>query len=347
MERDTYLRFLRALLMNRVPAAEAEDIVRFYTEYLEEAGPEGEKEAMAALGNPEELTGKIMAQREREDREAAGDRARGSLHSMRAKAALAGACAAAVVAFVLFRRASGLWNAVRGQRNYVAETALQEIAFVSSEALSDGYAYYWTKGLEALSQVQVDIDLGDVMIYSVDQGGDARIDLSWESDSYTLQCELVDSVLRIWSEGNAGTEELDAQVYLTLPEGVLEEALIHTDWGNVEWYSGEAEHVALSSDLGDITWLSESVVSRAELTSGMGNVLVSGMQCAELKASSAGGDVTLELSGVDNLGYELSTQMGQVTVNGLEQGRSAKAISDGQMNFVIGKTSMGDVWLDY
>ncbi|MBP3519783.1 MAG: hypothetical protein J6J87_00380, partial [Oscillospiraceae bacterium] len=69
MDKETYLRFLRALLMNRLPAADAEDIVRFYTEYLEEAGPDKVQEAMAALGSPEELTAKIMEQRAKEEAE--------------------------------------------------------------------------------------------------------------------------------------------------------------------------------------------------------------------------------------------------------------------------------------
>lgn len=69
MDKETYLRFLRALLMNRVPAEDAEDIVRFYTEYLTEAGPDREKEVMAALGSPEELTAKIMEQRAKEEAE--------------------------------------------------------------------------------------------------------------------------------------------------------------------------------------------------------------------------------------------------------------------------------------
>ena len=69
MDKETYLRFLRALLMNRLPAADAEDIVRFYTEYLEEAGPDKVQEAMTALGSPEELTAKIMEQRAKEEAE--------------------------------------------------------------------------------------------------------------------------------------------------------------------------------------------------------------------------------------------------------------------------------------
>lgn len=69
MDKDTYLRFLKALLLNRVPVADAEDIVRFYTEYFEDAGKEKEAEVMTALGSPEELTAKIMEQRAYEEAE--------------------------------------------------------------------------------------------------------------------------------------------------------------------------------------------------------------------------------------------------------------------------------------
>lgn len=69
MDKDTYLRFLKALLLNRVPTADAEDIVRFYTEYFEDAGLDKEADVMAALGSPEELVAKIMEQRVREEAE--------------------------------------------------------------------------------------------------------------------------------------------------------------------------------------------------------------------------------------------------------------------------------------
>lgn len=69
MDKETYLRFLRALLMNRVPAEDAEDITRFYTEYFEEAGPERESQVMAELGSPEDLVARIMEQRAKEEAE--------------------------------------------------------------------------------------------------------------------------------------------------------------------------------------------------------------------------------------------------------------------------------------
>ena len=38
MSKETYLRFLRAYLTNRLPVGEVEDIMNYYTEYFEDAG---------------------------------------------------------------------------------------------------------------------------------------------------------------------------------------------------------------------------------------------------------------------------------------------------------------------
>ena len=55
MSKETYLRFLRAYLINRLPIGEVEDIMAYYTEYFEDAGEGREAEVMAELGSPEQL----------------------------------------------------------------------------------------------------------------------------------------------------------------------------------------------------------------------------------------------------------------------------------------------------
>ena len=40
MNTETYLRFLRACLARHIPQEDTEDIIRYYTEYFAEAGPE-------------------------------------------------------------------------------------------------------------------------------------------------------------------------------------------------------------------------------------------------------------------------------------------------------------------
>lgn len=63
MNRDAYLRILRAQLSGRIPAGDLEDILRYYEEYFEDAGEDREQAVMAELGSPEHLAKQIMGER--------------------------------------------------------------------------------------------------------------------------------------------------------------------------------------------------------------------------------------------------------------------------------------------
>ena len=63
MTRDEYLAQLRALLTGRTPPDELERILTYYTEYFDEAGPQGEAGVMEELGSPAELVSRIMGAR--------------------------------------------------------------------------------------------------------------------------------------------------------------------------------------------------------------------------------------------------------------------------------------------
>lgn len=57
MTREEYLAQLRALLTGRTPPDELERILAYYTEYFDEAGPQGEGRVIRELGTPAELVG--------------------------------------------------------------------------------------------------------------------------------------------------------------------------------------------------------------------------------------------------------------------------------------------------
>ena len=63
MNRDAYLRILRAQLSGRIPAGDLEDILRYYEEYFEDAGEDREGAVMAELGSPEHLAKQILGER--------------------------------------------------------------------------------------------------------------------------------------------------------------------------------------------------------------------------------------------------------------------------------------------
>ena len=66
MNKETYLRFLRAYLTGRLPAEEVEEILRYYTEYFEDAGQSRERDVIAELGSPEHLSRQILGERGQE-----------------------------------------------------------------------------------------------------------------------------------------------------------------------------------------------------------------------------------------------------------------------------------------
>ncbi len=67
MNKETYLRFLRAYLTNRLPTGEVEDIMNYYTEYFADAGEGREAAVMTELGSPEHLAQQILGERRQEE----------------------------------------------------------------------------------------------------------------------------------------------------------------------------------------------------------------------------------------------------------------------------------------
>lgn len=64
---EQYLFLLRSELTGSMPQEELEDILRYYTEYFEEAGPERERDVMVELGSPQRLAEKILGRPAEED----------------------------------------------------------------------------------------------------------------------------------------------------------------------------------------------------------------------------------------------------------------------------------------
>lgn len=64
---EQYLFLLRSELNGSLPQEELEDILRYYTEYFEEAGPERARDVMVELGSPQRLAEKILGRPVEED----------------------------------------------------------------------------------------------------------------------------------------------------------------------------------------------------------------------------------------------------------------------------------------
>ena len=60
MNREDYLRQLRKYL-KRLPKEDYDNAMEYFTEYFDEAGPEGEQAAINELGSPKQAAGEVLA----------------------------------------------------------------------------------------------------------------------------------------------------------------------------------------------------------------------------------------------------------------------------------------------
>jgi len=346
VDKETYLRYLRALLATRISEREAEEAVRYYTEYFQEAGPEREAEVIASLGNPEELAKRIVEQREQESAPPKPPRV---LHSWKAfppprvypwKVLLALAAGIFVVRMasgavfsphtepppeISFRTEASDEVERIAQMDIVSVDEGVEIAtVVEGTAVEQGL---WGKAVVSgdsrvpFQVLDINVEVGGV---TVSTGSDYTVNLNWDSghSAYTLQSQQEGGSLQIWSEGKveSSLSSLNsAWIDITIPEDtMLENVTIHTGLGDVIWIApcAVAGQVDISTNMGDVTWEAEgeSSVNTLNFHSDMGDVYAYFNSATALRAefSSHMGDVTVE--GMQSAELTAWTNMGDVEI---------------------------------
>lgn len=229
--------------------------------------------------------------------------------------------------------------------------------------------WVYNNGLAAITDVDIDVDLGDVSIQSGDYFG---LSMNWETDNYALRYEQDENGrLKIWGEGTVGivpgADATAASVTVTLPEGhELEDVTLHTALGNIDcWAEGTARDVDLSTDLGDIywsgstgardvtlhsdmgdvTWYCDGAARDVALSSDMGEIIARVTSVRSLTAETDLGDVDVDLKEQTDVDYDLSTDMGEVLVNWDTRRSPAQGTLGEGGSRVTLSTAMGDVSL--
>lgn len=117
MNRETYMRILRAQLAGRMPVSDMEDILRFYEEYFEDAGQDRESSVINELGFPERLARQILGERATEGLTAAADAAYQGRRTPDYTPKLGGKLpgwAFVLLAILVFAIATPLWGGLLG-----------------------------------------------------------------------------------------------------------------------------------------------------------------------------------------------------------------------------------------
>ncbi len=229
--------------------------------------------------------------------------------------------------------------------------------------------WVYNNGLAAITDVDIDVDLGDVSIQSGDYFG---LSMNWETDNYALRYEQDENGrLKIWGEGTVGivpgADATAASVTVTLPEGhELEDVTLHTALGDIDcWAEGTARDVDLSTDLGDIywsgstgardvtlhsdmgdvTWYCDGAARDVALSSDMGEIIARVTSVRSLTAETDLGDVDVDLNEQTDVDYDLSTDMGEIFVNWDTRRSPAQGTLGEGGSRVTLSTAMGDVSL--
>lgn len=335
MDKLTYLAELAEGLARWVPERERQNILRYYAEYFDEAGPGREAEVVRELGDPWALSCRLAVEGGFVNQEQAQSWtprkkkkwpwlvAAGVTAAVLLFTVVSVAIGAAVFGRLVGRNVAGL---VTSEKVAVADPvhtdkgAFYEFDSVTEETqggmvavveeqpeISAGFGF-WTMEdgyLDPFAAIDAEISLGNVI---VTEGNDYTLSIQNEGDlgGYKLKWEVKDGTLkvrdakfgstRINFDGRFGEHSLD--VIITVPGEVMKKLNIKTDLGNV-FLSGVAAE------------------SKIEAKTALGDV-----ECYEVRApekltlKSDLGDVTLGLEELfEGMDIDVESSLGNVEVN--------------------------------
>lgn len=375
MDKLTYLAELAEGLARWVPERERQDILRYYAEYFDEAGPDKEGQVVAELGDPWALSCRLAVEggyvtQEKADSWTPPKKKRWPW------VLIATVACVAIVAVSVARTAAqfGGWigRLVSSNTANVAQVE-EDVGFVTIPVepgveYIDGVEFtggFWSVEdgcLDLFVGIDASIDLGNI---TVTGGDDFTLSIRYPRlGGYALEWEVKDGILNIrdndgphvevsgWDDfwalfGDSGT----AEVIITVPEGVLLTGLkANTGLGNVFLSDLYAEKAEAKTGMGNVECYELRVQKKAELKSGAGDVILGlselydGM-AVELKTGAGQIDASLDCLERD-CRYEAKSGLGTVTVDGVARG--SKATRGGSAPYKLELSSgAGDINLSF
>lgn len=283
MTRSEYLQALDRALRPFALRKEREEILRYYAEYFDEAGPEGEAEIIAQLGDPKALARASMADR------APGDEPSRGLARLRELPVLG----------KLMRLPGRTWLAVL-------------LAVLLVGGTTAGAAWYLWLGMETYTKpftlydpvfdaVQIDMPCANVELLT---GRAYAVSVSWnEKVDYEVRCGVRDGVLRVESTVPAPVmpaDEFDCVVRITVPGAtVLKEIQADLDVGSVKIGAQTMvnlltlERMGISTGNGEVLLSYVDVTEELSVYTGRGNILYRGFLGKTTALEASMGDVEI------------------------------------------------------
>jgi len=361
MDRREYLQALDRALHPLTPRREREDILRYYEEYFDEAGPEREEDVIALLGDPAELArGTAQGAKpyplpeeggpDPDDPAERGPSAKKLARWTKKRwRRLAAGCmcllAIAALAAALWPRGDGLPRGFPPMEPLIPG----DITFaVTTDPIH----------LEAaFTSIRVETDVANVRVKRGDTSGIALQWLYGPALGYNLSYGVENGVLYIAGgapEKTISVGTLDAWVEITVPrDTTLEQVAINTKIGDIEISGVSFQTLAAHTGNGSVSLhASGQTAESISLSTELGNIYQSGPAAWKLRAETGTGDIFLRPSCAERTcSYELSAggNAGTVRVNGIPQGSRAadqKPANRGS-DVITASTKKGNIALEF
>lgn len=377
MDKLTYLAELAEGLARWVPERERQDILRYYAEYFEEAGPDREAQVIQELGDPWALSCRLAV----EGGYVTQQQADSWMPPKRKKwpwiltgAALALAVLITIPVMLVASLAgrsvgSNVASFITGEQTAVVEqeyeaqfdTVFEDKAYVEGAEYVEGF---WTMEdgyLEAFSEIDIDAGIANV---TVTAGEDYTLFISSGATlgGYSLKWEVEDGVLKIRDSGTAGHVQINSwedfkntfginasamNVTITVPETSVEKLKVKTGLGDV--HVGGLEVLGTlkaETGMGDIKCYEVRAHDEVDLESGLGDVTLAVEEAysgTKFDLKTGMGTVEAQINSLEkDWDYEAKTGMGNVTVNRDSRGSKVERKSTGDYKLEL-ESGMGDI----
>lgn len=377
MDKLTNLAELAEGLARWVPERERQDILRYYAEYFEEAGPDREAQVIQELGDPWALSCRLAV----EGGYVTQQQADSWMPPKRKKwpwiltgAALALAVLITIPVMLVASLAgrsvgSNVASFITGEETAVVEqeyeaqfdTVFEDKAYVEGAEYVEGF---WTMEdgyLEAFSEIDIDAGIANV---TVTAGEDYTLFISSGATlgGYSLKWEVEDGVLKIRDSGTAGHVQINSwedfkntfginasamNVTITVPETSVEKLKVKTGLGDV--HVGGLEVLGTlkaETGMGDIKCYEVRAHDEVDLESGLGDVTLAVEEAysgTKFDLNTGMGTVEAQINSLEkDWDYEAKTGMGNVTVNGDSRGSKVERKSTGDYKLEL-ESGMGDI----
>lgn len=197
--------------------------------------------------------------------------------------------------------------------------------------------------------ISLDVDLGNVTVAA---GDDYLVDISYWGNGYEIRWANDGDTLQIWSESDGVVTKANcgSDITVYVPAGAELECLsAQLDLGSLTMAGLTMDYADLDLDLGEVIGEGLTVRDNVNVDADLGSVALYGDLAGSVQIDAALGDVTLGLSRpAGHYCWDLSADLGSVTVDGRHYGGVSSAVTGGDGDTVLQvDADLGSIQVDF